>query len=951
MPTPLLRTKLYVPPLRPGLVSRPRLLERLNAGLCSSRLTLVSAPAGFGKTTCISEWVHTLGCPVAWLSLDPADDDPGRFFVYLVAALQEIDRNLGREIEGVLRAGQLPPGEAISTTLINDALQLQGQTLLVLDDFHVIQDRFILQVVEEWIAHLPQSLHLVLLTREDPPLPLARLRAGNLLTEIRAGGLRFTGDEASRFLNGAMALSLPEDDVAVLEDRTEGWIAGLQLAAIAMQSPAAQQPPQPARDRAGASAFAASLRGSHRFILSYLTEEVLSRQPEEVRRFLLQTSILDSLTGPLCDAVTGRADGHAMLQRLFKANLFLVALDGEGQWYRYHHLFADLLRDLQNAHARDETVELHRRAHRWYAQAGGERGLFVGEAIQHALAAQDYGMAVGLLERHAASMIMQGYIKTVYGWAQTIPAEWHAQSPRTNLAFAWAYQLSGAYAEASPYLEQLRATLGDSQMGRPQPADADPSLGAEWLVMQSLLLYKQGQVMDSRTLATRALELAPQEDGRVRSLAYFALASADQVVGDDSRAVESFQMAIQCARAAENLFAEMMSTTGLAALALERGQLRLAFEIASEAAARIERSGMFPPTSAVVYSALGDACYQWFQLDEARSHTLRALQLSTLGGYNTATLLCGMLLSRLLLVEGDLEAAACEIRKAADLVPLDAPDYVRQEVASCQVRVDLARGHLAAAQMALQGHGFSFQDGFSYPALPPDRRISHPAGLLYASGLRVLLHQARAGNVSTGLEPGLELADRLIAAAFEGRQFLVALEALLLRAQLHAALGGAGVVPATSLQAGQDDYVRALELAEPEGFIAVFVAEGPPVAEALARLLKHRQLGSVRPRYVERILAAFAGSQLPSAPGDEQRAGGPPAGAASPPQAALVEALTDRELEVLHLIANGLKYEEIAARLFISLNTVRFHVKSIYGKLGVNSRTQAVERARRLRML
>ena len=907
METPLLQTKLYIPPPRPNLVPRPRLIERLNAGLYR-KLTLISAPAGFGKTTCISEWVNTLDCPVTWLSLDPADDDPGRFFAYLIAALQKVDANLGREIEGVLRAGQLPPGEAISTTLSNDIQKLEGRFLLVLDDLQVIQDRFILQVLQKLVSNLPQPLHLVLLTREDPPLPLARLRANNQLTEIRAGDLRFTSPEADRFLNEVMDLSLSPADIAVLKDKTEGWIVGLQLAGLSV------------RDRADPSRFIATLSGSHRFILSYLTEEVLARQPEEIQSFLLQTSILNRLSGDLCNAVTGRADGHSLLERLFNANLFLIPLDDEQRWYRYHHLFADLLRDLQNTRQKDETAELHQRASHWYAQAG-----MASDAIRHALAAEDYALAVDLLESHAMDMIMQGYAQTVNGWVQAIPAEWASSSPRTNLAFAWMHLLRGTYAQASPYLERLQAAFQEGEEGA-------PSIEAEWLVMQSLLLNMQGKATESKALATRALEIAPEQDSRVRSLAYFALAGASQLMEDYPHAVEAYQMAAQHGRAAESLVAEMMSTSGLALMAFEHGQLHLALEIAAPASDRVEQSGSLPPISTVVYGVLGEVYYQWVQTEQARRHILRALQLSTLGGYKSGMINCRVLLSRLSQLEGDLEAAAREIQEAIDQLQVDTPGYVRQEAVSQQVRVYLARNRPAAAEMALQGQGFSFRDQFSFPDLPPDQSLSHANGLLYSSSLCVLLHQARAGRDLTGLRQGIELANRLIAGALQGQYIIVALEALLLRAQVHAALGNS--------QASQADYARALELAEPEGFIGVFVEQGPPVAEALANLVEQHRLGAVQPVYVEHILAAFSRLRPPGAARGEQ-----------PAPSALIEPLTGRELDVLRSMAEGLKYKEIAARLFISLNTVRFHVKAIYGKLNVNNRTQAIEVARQLRIL
>ena len=916
MEAPLLQTKFYIPTLRPEWVPRPRLLERLNAGLRSGKLILVSAPAGFGKTTCISEWVNGLGYPVTWLSLDSADDDPGCFFAYLIAALQRIDPHLGQEIEGVLRAGQLPPGKVISVTLINDILALPEQFMLVLDDFQAIQERFILEVLADLVTNLPPSLHLILITREDPPLPLARLRANNHLTEIRARDLRFTGDEAGHFLKEVMGLSLSQAEITALEDKTEGWIAGLQLAGLSI------------RDQANASALITSLSGSHRFILSYLTEQVLDRQSEEVRRFLLQTAILDRLNGDLCDAVTGRTDGHAVLERLFNANLFLIALDNEGQWYRYHQLFADLLRDLLNVHRQDEVPELHRRAGQWYARAG-----LVSEAMPHAIAAKDYEMAVNLLESHAMEMIMQGYASTVNGWVQAIPQAWGSQSPKTNLALAWMHLLRGDYTQASPYLERLRENLEDV------PAEHQPeenaALRAEWLVMQSLLLYyKPGHATEGIAMTKQALEIAPERDSRVRGLVYWGLAGFYELMGDYDQAVEAYRASIQHGRAADNLVAEMMSTAGLAVMAFEHGQLQLASEIAAGTSARVERSGSLPPICAVIYGVFGEVGYQRFEIEPARRHTLRALQLSALGGYNTGVIACRVLLSRLSQIAGDLEAADEEIRKAVELLPAEVADYAEQELVSQQVRVYLGQQRPSAAQMALQGQGFSFQGSFSFPVLPPDQNLTYSMGLLYNSSLHMLLYQARAGRDPTSLRPGIALADRVIAKAIQEGYIPVALEALLLRAQMHMLLG--------DHSASQSDYVRALELAEPEGFIGVFVEQGSPVAEALANLVKQNQLGSVQPAYIERILTSFPGSQSPGATHNV-----PSRQTAVPLEPAiLVEPLTDRELDVLHLMAGGLKYKEIAARLFISLNTVRFHVKALYSKLGVNNRTQAIEVAR-----
>lgn len=918
----LLPTKLHPPSLPPKWIQRVHLTRRLDEGLRFKRqITLVSAPAGFGKTICVCDWVSMLDqWPVTWLSLEPSDDDPGRFFTYFIAALQKVEPDLGREIEAVIRSGQLPPVEIITATLINDILKMGKMFLLVLDDFHVIQDPLILQVLEQLVNNLPPQFYLVLLTREDPPLPMAHLRANSLLTEIRARDLRFNSDDAGRFLEDVMGASLTRVDIAMLEDKTEGWVVGLQLAGLSL------------KEQDNPSGFITNLSGSHRFILGYLTEQVLNQQTEEIQQFLLQTAILDQLNGDLCNAVTGRSDGRGLLEALLKANLFLIPLDDEGRWYRYHHLFADLLRDLQTVQLKGQISKLHQRASHWYAQAG-----MLSEALQHALGATDYALAVDLLENHAMEMLTQGHVKTVKAWVQAIPPEWRSQSPRTHLAFAWMHLLGGTYHYVSPYLEQLQAIFENPQ-AESQLGEAYPSLKAEWLVLQSLMSYMQSKMAECMDLATQALEIAPDQDNRVRSLAYYVQASVFWIREEYARAIKFFQTSVQYGRAAENLIAEMLSTVGLSGMLLEIGQLNLTFEIASRAVERIERAGVLPPISAVVYAGLGDAHYQWYQIEAARRCFQRALHLSTLGGSNTITISCHVLLSRLYHVEGSLDAAVYEVQKASDLMPVEVPEYVQHEVVAQQVRLYLAQNRLAAAQIALQKWAFSFQEKFLFPALPEGDRIAYSVGLLFNSGLRVLIKQAQAKD---SLVSGLTLADDLIARASRSQQVLIMLEALLLRAQIHAQLG--------DQTKSRADYLRALELAEPEGFIGIFVEQGPAVAEALTHLLQYNQLGTIKADYVERILVAFtqsgfwrAGRDLltTKAEGENQTA-----------PAALIEPLSDRELDVLRLMAEGLKYKEIAERLFISLNTVRSHTKSIYGKLNVRNRTQAIEKARQLEIL
>lgn len=903
----LLTTKLYKPAVPPKRVQRPSLIQHLNAGLESGQqVVLISAPAGFGKTTCVSEWVETLEMPFAWLSLDSGDDDPGRFFTYLIAALQNIDRKIGAEIEGILRAGQLPPEDIISTTLANDILKIEQRFLLVLDDFQMVQDPFILRVLETLIANPPQALYLVLSTREDPPLPLARLRANNQLTEVRAANLRFTSMETEQFLNDVMGLSLSANDIHALEEKTEGWAAGLHLAGLSIQ------------DRLSPSKFIAKLSGSQRFILNYLTEEVLIQQPDDIQQFLLETSILDKLSGDLCNIVTGRTDSYALLEKFFSANLFLIPLDEEGHWYRYHQLFADLLQDRLKTLQKEQMTELHQRASQWYQRKG-----FVSEAIQHALDATDYTTAVHLIESHAMDMLMQWHLKTVEGWMRSIPQEWTAQSLQANLTFAWMHLMRGNHERALPYLERLGAIFSDPRASATQ---ADPSLQARWLALQSMLLNAQGQQAESVQACQTALKLAPKDDNQLQGMIYLSLANTYQQMNDYKRAVEAYQKLIQLGQMAGNSVSELIGVSGLALLALQHGQYHFAFDLVTQGIQRIQRAGALPPISTAVYGELAVIHYQWHQLEQAHTYFQRAIQVSILSGYSDAELYYGVILSRLSQIQGDLASAAEKIQKAVDLMQVEAPAAVREEVFAQQVRIYLAQADLAAAEMLLKNQGVSL------PA--PSREDTRGSVLLKISALRVLLYRARRKHELDNLEPGLALANQLVEQLLQGQYIPLALETLLVRAQLHAALGNS--------QASQADYIQALKLGEPEGFISIFVEEGSSVAGALSGLLKQADRESIDADYVQQILNAF-----PAEEGSTSRTKLEPAFL----KESLIVPLSKRELEILQLIDEGLSNQEITKRLVITLHTVKKHSSNIYAKLGVNSRTQAVARARQLGLL
>ncbi len=915
----LLSTKLYIPHARPNAVARPRLTEKLLAGVKHpGSFVLLSGPAGFGKTTLLSEWVAQLGQPAAWVSLDEGDNDPIRFWTYLIAACQSVQSGVGEAALALFHSPQPLPDDTIPTILINDLARLEGDLVLILDDYHVIQNQSIHAALSFLVDHLPDQLHLVLSTRVDPPWPLARFRVRNQLIELRAADLRFTTEEATAFLNQMMGLNLSTDDVAALEARTEGWIAGLQLAALSMKG------------RSDVASFVKAFAGSHVYVAEYLVEEVLQHQPTEVQTFLLQTSLLERLNAALCEAVTGRQDSQAVLMALHRSNLFVIPLDDESRWFRYHRLFADLLQArLHQAISGDALATLHTRASRWYEEAG-----MVNEAIQHALAAAESATAVRLIESHAVEMLMQGYAKTVESWLTAIPPELRFQSPKVNLAFAWMHLLRGAFASAAPFVERLQTLFANSRMD-----EMSPSLQAEWLALQAYLLGAQGKLAESLELAHQARSIAPETDGYVQSLAYNALGSTYLLKNDYLHAVEVYQKAILHGRAAANSLVEMMGISILAQIATQHGQLQFAYEIASQGIDRVERSGSPPSIVMAVHGALGQIQYQWAQIAQARSHFLRAIQLCSLSGYTDGEIYGRAILSRLLQTEGDLAAATREIQQTIDLMQSGASDWGKPEAISQQVRLYLAQNRLTAAEAALKGQGFSFQDKFTFPDLESGQSSPHQVGLLYNSALRFLLYKAQAKRELASLSAGIDLADRLIAGALQRQYIPVALETLLLRAQMHAALGNE--------QASLANVARAVELAEPEGFIAVFVEEGLPIAEAMAILLKRNLLGSVQPDYIQTILAAFSKLQPSNATREEQPVPNLPVAMGE----RLVEPLTPRELEVLQLMAAGDSNQTIADKLVITVRAVKKHTGNIYGKLNVSSRTQAIARARQLGLL
>jgi LuxR family transcriptional regulator, maltose regulon positive regulatory protein len=886
----LLVSKLHQPALPAKQVQRPQLIKLLNEGLADDRaLTLVSAPAGFGKTTCISEWIEGLGLPVAWLSLDKSDNDPARFLRYFLAALQRVEPVLGRDLQNVLASGELPPLEVITTHLINGILNTPDRFLLILDDFQVIQDHTILQVLEQLLTHQPYPLHLVIITREDPLLPIARLRANNRMTEIRAGDLRFNKAEAISFLNERMGLSLTSEDISILENRTEGWIAGLQLAGLSIRS---QQNP---------SQFIANLSGSHRFILTYLLEEVLHQEPTEIQDFMLQTSILDRLNGDLCDAVTGQTGSKQLLEQLYYANLFLIPLDDEQNWYRYHHLFSDLLRNQQSRLPKEEISELHLRASRWYESIG-----MVSEAIEHALEGKHYTWAVLLLEKYAMQILSPGYAKTLEGWMQAIPEEFQNQNPKANLSFAWMQLLRGNYEKIPRYLKIIEPAVAQVDPDAVLEDENAKLLLAEWYAFQSNFLNVMGKPDESIACAHSALQYIPAENHYLLSLAYLGLGGSYRLKGDYTNLIASYQKAAHFSASSKNVLGEMLSVSAITIASIQYGHLKFAAKTGSEVIEHYQKSsGLPPPIMGTVYGSVGLVYYEWNQLEKTNQYFQISTQLAALVGHNAGIVYSGVNMSRLYQAQGDLTAAERAIKQAVHLLDFGAPAWLRPEAAVQQVRIYLSQHNPAAAGAMIDQ---------SESAAPPHI-------LLRLARLRLLHYLGTKNADQSALQKATDLANQLIEAGRQSQRMGIVLQALLLRAQMQ---------PETGSQA---DMMQAIELAEPEGFIRTFLDEGPAIAHLLKRLPDFPKYRT----YIHLLLRAFGevNSSAVSTPKDET----------------LIEALSDRELEVLRLIAQGMKYEEIAEALVITLNTVRFHVKQIYRKLDVNNRTNAIEIARHLDLL
>jgi LuxR family maltose regulon positive regulatory protein len=892
---PLLMAKLYVPKLHRELISRSRLLETLDAGLKRGhKLTFVSAPAGFGKTTLVADWVRHSEHPVAWVSLDEGDSDPSRFWAYIFKALRDALPALGDEAPGALRSGQAPAAELLLGELINTLVEesVEKRVLLVLDDYHTVGAAAVHEALTFLLDNLPPALHLVIVTRVDPPLPLPRLRARGLITELRASDLRLTPEEAAAFLNEVMRLELSPQEVSVLEERTEGWIAGLQLAALSM------------RGREDTGSFVSALAGDSRFILDYLIEEVLHQQPQDVQDFLVRTSVLKRLSAPLCARVLGdgppQADSRALLERLERANLFLVPLDERREWYRYHHLFAEFLRSRLSGE-RPEVVEgLHRRAATWYEGQG-----LVLEAVEHALAGRDFERAARLIEEVAREVMVRGETTTLLGWMDALPGSLIPSRPQLTVVAAWVAILASDLGAAEGYVSKLEEA--------PLPQELEPDLAT----LRSVLAVYGWDMPTAAAEVRRAAQLVDEGEPFLFGIVTWLQGLIRYYTHGTASALESFTEGARVGQVAGN---PLMAFVSLYSLAFQRfiaGQLVEAERLFRRGLKHTASQPGSPPVYRSLFEqGLGDLLRERGELAAAEEHLLRGIELGRRLA-NVEMLVDGYIaLARLRLAQGDLDAALEALRGMERFVyegrvnPLTA-----RQIAAYRARVLIARRDLAAAERWAAGR----------EAISAEQMGDESGAVSFYLRQLEDATLARLLIAREDFAGALSLVEGLLAARAEGREGSLSnpIELLVLRA---IALHGLDRTKEAVKSMG-----KALAIAEVEGHARVFLDEGARVAELLAYFPASS--------HARRLLEALPSPHEDGAP------------TPVPPPQPLVEPLSERELEVLQLIAEGYTNREIAGRLYIAVSTVKSHINNIYGKLEAKGRAHAVAQARQLGLI
>jgi LuxR family maltose regulon positive regulatory protein len=881
-----------------------RLDEALRGGL-----VLVSAPAGFGKTTAISQWAGDCvrrhpEIRAAWLSLDEGDDDLARFLTYLVVALRTVAPDVGDGVLAMLRSPQPPSSDVLLGTLLNEITALRHDVVLVLDDFHVLDSEPVDQALVFLIEHLPPRLHLVIASREDPPLPLARWRARGLLAELRAADLRFTASEAAEFLGAVMRLDLRREDVGALQDRTEGWIAGLQLAALSVQG------------RSDAADFVRNFTGSDRFVIDYLVEEVLHLQPDRERRFLLQTAILDRLSGDLCDAVTLQQHGKETLEYLEHANLFVVPLDDRRQWYRYHHLFADVLQARLLAELPDQVPALHRRASDWLEEHG-----LRSDAIRHALRAEDVERAADLVELAGPVVEESSQAATWFGYARSLPDELIRARPSLSVWYAYALLGRGDIEAAETYLADAERRLGTPPLQDERSArqvveeERLRSLLATIAVARGYHAQTLGDVPGTVRFAHRVLELLPEGEHLRRDQATALLGMTYWASGDLEAADRIFSDYSRRLLAAGNIPDAISTACVLADVRPVLGRLRGAVDtLTLLLQATLKRGEPPPPDTADLYRGLAELDLARSDLAAAAEHLAQSRQFGDRGELPVWRYRWHVARARLASAEGDPGRALGLLDEAERLfIRTPMPDL--WPIGALRARIWVGQGRLGDARAWARERRLSVDDDLDYL-----HEFEH------VTLAKVLLAGHDRDGVAGDTRAAMRLLERLLRAAEDGGRVGSMIEILVTQALAHH--------PHGRITEAGEALERAVSLAEPEGYVGVFVEGGRP----MARLLQDVASRSTAPDRARRLLTAFP----PATPADRN-----PSGAGLPGR----EPLSEREVEVLRYIADGLTNQEIAARLYLSLHTVKAHARAIYDKLDAHGRTRAVARARELGIL
>ncbi|HVB21577.1 MAG TPA: LuxR C-terminal-related transcriptional regulator [Ktedonobacteraceae bacterium] len=904
----LLITKLSVPPVRSSLVARQRLVTQLDAGL-GSKLILVTGPAGFGKTTLLSNWLHSCSShsfPIAWLSLDAGDNDPVRFWTYVIAALQKLQAGIAEHVLTMLPSVQTRSLETLMTAFINALATLPGDVVLVFDDYHVIDAQPIHEAITFLLDYMPPQFHLVLASRSEPPFPLARLRARCHMIELTANDLRFSRDEAEAFFHDVMNLKLSNEDISALAQRTEGWIAGLHMVSIALQG------------RQNVSQFVNEFQGNHRYILDYLANEVLQKQPEHIQQFLLQTSILDRFNGSLCDAVTDQKNSQILIEQLEQANLFLVGLDDKRYWYRYHQLFVEFLYERLCRTSPDTMQALHHRAAQWHIR----HGLTV-EAIRHALAASEFSLAAYLIQKMAQTMLMRREVTTLLGWLAALPDSIVQDAPHLSLVYAWALIHANQLEAVEQYLLHAENALEAGKV-----LGEIPNMRGEIAAIRARVTVFQGESSRTIELSQQALALLPEKAMPLRGEAALNLGIAYISNGDATAASQAFVQARDISETAGNLRTAMLAVRYLAQVQVDQGLLHQAAEMYQQGLNVAHSAGetMLPPLG-FMHVGLGELLYEWNRLDEATSQLEEAIERGQRGGDVKIWLMAYLLLAKVKHALGDHDSVNSIFERVEGLIRQANFTRARLWLETDRALLEIAKGNVAAAANWVQMCGLDIE-------AQPTFALEYDYFIL----ARMLLALGKT-------EKAIRIASQLLCMAEEKDRTGVMISNLTLLAAAYEV--------ANNAKQAMHVLGRALSLAEPQGYVRTFVNEGIAVERVLKKMRKaypvQQRNGSNQGwafslGYIDTLLAAFGNTQSVSENQFVLVHNGRPL-------QPLLESLSGRELEVLQLIATGQSNREIAQQLIVGMNTVKTHVKSIYAKLDVHSRTQALVRAQTLRLL